>query len=220
MKRPVILILGNLADASSNLQYILNQNGFDATETFHNNELFKYIKIRNPQNIIIKSCGKNTHDKLAIAQRLRHDFPQIPVILISRYSSEARAIAALRAGVADYFVEPFSGNELRASIQRTAAKYFPAVTSENGCCLDSDKDHLVGESPPIREVRQYIKKVAITNSNVFITGETGTGKELVAQLVHRQSARKEKPFICINCAALPDSLRKRWWLRSGTTFPP
>ena len=65
---------------------------------------------------------------------------------------------------------------------------------------------MIGQSKPMREVKAFLRKVAATDSTVMITGETGTGKELAARMVHHQSRRCEQPFICINCAALPESL--------------
>ena len=69
-----------------------------------------------------------------------------------------------------------------------------------------DGERMIGKGPPIREIKANIGRIARTDSTVLITGETGTGKELAAQLIHRNSPRHENPFICINCAAIPDSL--------------
>jgi hypothetical protein len=71
--------------------------------------------------------------------------------------------------------------------------------------IDADRE-IVGDSPSMREIRTYLSKVALTDSTVLITGETGTGKELLASLIHRKSPRHRKPFICVNCAAMPESL--------------
>ena len=79
----------------------------------------------------------------------------------------------------------------------------------NGLNLPSSRnlaENLIGESQLIKELRQYIARVSETDSNVLITGETGTGKELVARLIHENSTRRKKEFVCFNCAAIPDTL--------------
>lgn len=126
-----------------------------------------------------------------------------PLLIMAVESSEAFAISSLRAGAAEYLREPFDLATFAECVARWVPDY--ALTPP----LDSDLqggEVLVGGSPAMQTLRGNIRRVAATDCNVLITGETGTGKELVAQLIHHNSARKVHPMISINCAAIPDSL--------------
>lgn len=132
----------------------------------------------------------------------------LPIVLITAQSSEALAIAALRCGVNDYLKDPFTDHELMSSCQR----WIPipllrgAPGTNNRRSLRSPNKSMVGRSATMREIRAYIEKVATTESTVLITGETGTGKELAAELIHRQSHRGAYPLVRVNCAAMPEGL--------------
>jgi DNA-binding NtrC family response regulator len=144
-----------------------------------------------------------------VAQEIRRWDRWLPLILITATSSEELAIAALKAGINDYFKPPFVFDELLASVKRCLADALPQQAAARRTPRVShlvNGQQMVGESPPMQEIKAYLRKVAATDSTVMITGESGTGKELAADLVHRNSARHQRPFVCINCAALPDSL--------------
>ena len=119
----------------------------------------------------------------------------VPVIFVAHASSEQLAINALRAGCAEYLIMPVRGPELVAAVDRFRSRQQRAIG-----------DGMVGDSATMQNLRLQLKRVAKVRSNVLITGETGTGKELVAQSIHRQSERKSQQFVCVNCAAIPDSL--------------
>jgi DNA-binding NtrC family response regulator len=126
-----------------------------------------------------------------------------PLLIVARESSEAFAISSLRAGASEYLSEPFD----LATFSESIARWVPECTLTPP--LESDLqggEVLVGASPAMQALRANIRRVAATDCNVLITGETGSGKELVAQLIHHNSARKVHPLISINCAAIPDSL--------------
>ena len=133
---------------------------------------------------------------------------QIPIILITRYSSEERVIAALREGINDYFKWPYTEKDLVASIWRNLSEFCHQSDTNlktSSVCRDYGQP-MIGQSKPMREIKTYLLKVASTDSTVLITGETGTGKELAAETIHRQSPRNKKPFVCVNCSALPENL--------------
>ena len=120
---------------------------------------------------------------------------EVPVIFVAHSSSEQLAIDALRAGCAEYLRMPLRAAELIDAVKR----FSPAVTR-------APADGMIGESAAMQDLRVQIKRVARVRSNVLITGETGTGKELVAQSIHRQSENSSRKMVCINCAAIPDAL--------------
>ncbi len=120
-------------------------------------------------------------------------------------SSEAKAIAALQVGVNDYFRQPLSYE----SCWPASVATLPAAMGRLDKPASQEPEAgtgLIGETPGIRKIKEYLVRAAATDCNVLITGETGTGKERVAELIHRHSSRREKPLICINCAALPENL--------------
>ncbi|MFZ0747350.1 MAG: sigma-54 dependent transcriptional regulator [Terracidiphilus sp.] len=114
------------------------------------------------------------------------------------------AIAALRAGVNEYVRFTFAADELPAAVQRCLRLTESVVEQTNAGA--TAEDGIIGESVAMREIRTRIDRLASSDSNVLITGETGTGKELFAELVHKKSRRRAKPFVAINCAAIPDTL--------------
>ncbi len=128
--------------------------------------------------------------------------PHPPLLVVAIEGSEAFAVSSLRAGAADYLTEPLEIATFAEAISRWAPEC-KTISKETDL---SGGEVLVGGSPVMQALRLQIRRVAATDCNVLITGETGTGKELVAQLIHQNSARKQHGLVCINCAAIPDSL--------------
>jgi DNA-binding NtrC family response regulator len=161
-----------------------------------------------PDLVIVCSTGKAPGDKLGIIRKIRQIDRIIPMILITWFSSESRAIAALRAGANDYFKLPLSSEKVVQRILQMLAISEFDVSSEGKSNMFGllDRQLMIGESECIREIKKYLAKVARADSNVLITGETGTGKELTAGLIHSKSPRHKNPFVCINSAAIPETL--------------
>jgi two-component system nitrogen regulation response regulator GlnG len=127
-----------------------------------------------------------------------------PVIVMSAYTDVATTAAAYRADAADYLAKPFDLDQAVASVQRAlASAALPALPKAEPIAINPA---LLGESAPMREVFRLIGRVAASDLNVLITGETGTGKELVALALHEESARRGHPFVALNTAAIPSEL--------------
>ncbi|MFC4765432.1 nitrogen regulation protein NR(I) [Dyella koreensis] len=127
-----------------------------------------------------------------------------PVIVMSAFTDVATTAAAYRAGAADYLAKPFDLDQAVAAVQRALADA-PGVAEPAPAPLASTHA-LLGESAAMREVFRLIGRVAASDLNVLITGETGTGKELVARALHEESARRDRPFVALNTAAIPSEL--------------
>jgi len=139
----------------------------------------------------------------------RQRFPEELVIVMTAYGSMETAIAALRAGAHDYILKPIIHEELNGLVRN--ALRVKSLRTENLLLKKQietqyDFTHITGESPVIMSLIEEIKKIADSKSNVLILGETGTGKELFTRAIHYNSSRREKPFIPINCSAIPDNL--------------
>ncbi len=140
---------------------------------------------------------------LKLLERLHTEYPALPVIVMSAFTDVASTATAYRHGAFDYLPKPFDLDEAVAAAQRaletTRSAPLPARPVQGA--LD-----LIGQSPAMREVFRAIGRVAASDLNVLITGETGTGKELVARALHRHSRRAERPFVALNTAAIPSEL--------------
>jgi DNA-binding NtrC family response regulator len=123
---------------------------------------------------------------------------EIPLVLVTSNGSEQLAMQACGHGIKAYLRTPFSVDDLRAVL-------LPLSPSHAGKEIGRSET-MVGQSEAVGAIRGYLRKVAPTMSNVLITGETGTGKELIAELIHNSGPRRDKPMICVNCAAIPDTL--------------
>jgi DNA-binding NtrC family response regulator len=135
-----------------------------------------------------------------LIKQLREKNGAMAIIAVSQNGSKADVIAAFRSGSNDYIDLPCSKEKLRQRIESALR------CNEGRQGKIEQSEPLVGESKTMQEISRFIYKVAATDSTALITGETGTGKELVASLIHERSRRRTRPFVCVNCAAMPDTL--------------
>lgn len=144
---------------------------------------------------------------LEVLMRIKVDHPKLPVILMTAYSDTDTAIEAMKLGAFDYVPKPFENREIRQLIEKGLEAYqmvkdtilFQRETEERG-------DKIIGSSRVMHEIYKMIGRVAESDTTVLIQGESGTGKELVARAIHNHGRRKEKPFLAVNCAAIPEAL--------------
>lgn len=154
----------------------------------------------------IRMTPINGIELLKIARQVR---PLMPVIILTAYGSVETAIEAMKLGTFDYVTKPFKMDELLITIQR-ALEYSRALCENQELKAELigryKFENIVAESPAMRHVCEMIKRVAPADTTVLIAGESGTGKELVAKAIHMNSKRKDKRFLAVNCAALPEAL--------------
>ena len=141
--------------------------------------------------------------------KIHSRWPDLSTLMITAYATPKLAVEAIRAGAMDYLSKPFAPEELFHAVSRCAERYRllrenAALRSRAGEVFGLEK--IVGESGKIRDLRQLIRTVAATDARVLILGESGTGKELVAGAIHVLGRRREKHYVRINCAAIPETL--------------
>ncbi len=203
MKAPTILISATDKEEPLQLKGLVAAQGYRACITNGCQNYLKLVEDQKPQLAIACMGNAKPQNGLNALQKIRRVSPTLPIILITNSSSEALAVAAIKAGVSDYFITPYSHKELLISINRHMATRIPS--NHSASCPDSDRS-MVCTCKQMQELKAYLFKIAALDTTVLITGETGTGKELAAEIIHRQSRRHKKPFVCVNCAALPENL--------------
>jgi two-component system response regulator PilR (NtrC family) len=140
---------------------------------------------------------------LELVRHIAANATDVPVAVITAYGSTENAVAALKAGAFDYVSKPVGLEQLRALVRSALALPDRADAPARGERLHG---RLLGESPPLVRAREMILKLARTQAPVYISGESGTGKELAARLVHENGPRRERPFVAVNCGAIPENL--------------
>ncbi|MBV2234086.1 MAG: sigma-54 dependent transcriptional regulator [Sterolibacterium sp.] len=143
---------------------------------------------------------------IELVRHISEHCEDLPVAVITAHGSMENAVAALKVGAFDYLAKPVSLDQLRALVK--SAINLPQQTSVLAVAGEGDSEggQLFGNSPAIRQVRDMIERVARSQAPVYVSGESGSGKELAARLIHRLGARREKPFIAVNCGAIPENL--------------
>ncbi len=169
----------------------------------------------------LEKCGKEKFDLaitdlkmpgadgIELLRRIKDVSPETLVILITAYASGETAVTAMKEGAFDYIEKGFDVEELKITIRNALAK--KGIKKDDALFIKGVQDALcfgkiIGKSKEIIKVYSVIKKVANTNANVLVLGESGTGKELVARAIHDNSARKNMPFVVINCGGIPENL--------------
>jgi len=171
-------------------------------------EAIEQIQVGTPDLIMLDIRMKG-RDGLSLLPELRQRCPNAPVMMMTGHGTVESAVQALRLGAFDYLTKPFSADAIEIAVQRALS--VGALKRENEALrgrlsLQNAMVGLIGRSRPMEELKSTLKLVAPSRSTVLIQGESGTGKELVSRAVHEGSPRSDKPFIKINCAAVPSGL--------------
>ncbi len=160
-------------------------------------------------DVIITDLVMNDIDGLGVLAKAKKELPDAEVILITGHGSIPSAVSAMQQGAFNYLLKPLDLGQLRAVTERAAdAARLRRTNVELQRRLDEKFgfEEVVGDSPQMREVIERVRRIAPTNATVLIQGQTGTGKELIAQAIHQNSPRKAKPFVALNCAALSENI--------------
>jgi DNA-binding NtrC family response regulator len=205
---PRILVVDDEVNMRRVLASILEDDGQSVSEASGLSEAKALIESGVFECVLTDQRMKDGQG-MDVLEACREADPSLPVVFITAYATVELAVEAMRQGAFDFLPKPFQPEQVRAVVRRACER--TALVRENellrGQVLRMRvQDDLVGASPALERVRQTVAKVAPTSTTVLISGETGTGKELVARAIHRRSRRAAKPFLAVNCAAFAENL--------------
>lgn len=187
------------------LEAMLKQEGYDVVTAPDGVAAFDVVKAEDVA-VVVTDLKMPRLDGLGLLKKIEQHFPSLPVIMITAHGTVATAVEAIKQGAFDYITKPFDQEDLK-NVVRKAFKT-RAYNEDEVVPTPDEVDHydIIGDGDAMRRVYDLVRKVAPTTTTVLITGETGTGKELIAGAVHRTSDRRDHPFIKINCAAIAENL--------------
>jgi len=163
----------------------------------------------DPFDIMFVDIKMPGMDGIELLEKIKQDYPETIVIIITAYGSIESAIKAMQAGASDYLLKPFKPDYLSLVMEKVMQQR-KLATEYNYLKGHLEKitrfDNIIGQSEPMLEIFKLIPEIAASDASILLTGETGTGKELVAKAIHAKSDRSRYPFIAINCGSIPDTL--------------
>lgn len=206
-----ILIVDDEDDIRSLIKGILEDEGYHTREAANAVDALQAVEDKTPDLVILDIWLQDSdRDGMEILKTVKEENPILPILMISGHGTIETAVSAIKQGAYDFIEKPFKSDRLLLMIAR--ALETAQLRQENLALkarADTVDDQLIGESSEINQIRAQIEKIAPTNSRVLITGEAGTGKEVVARTLHKLSERKDQPFMALNCAALhPERLEE------------
>lgn len=196
--RARVLVVDDEANERQGLTELLSAWGYEVDSAGDGQQAMERLQVALPQ-AVITDIRMPRMDGLELLARIRQQWGDLPVLVLTGQGSKESVVECLRLRANDYIEKPVRGEDL----QRRLADLTPSSGGGGG---ESEEWEFIGDSAGMREIRQAIRQVGPTTASVLITGESGTGKEVVARLIHLQGPRRERTFLAVNCAAIPESL--------------
>jgi DNA-binding NtrC family response regulator len=207
VSKPTILVVDDDPRIRQLVRDILNQEGYEAQLCSDGRDAARLLSLQK-YDLVITDLMMPFHNGIEILEIARQINPDCVVLLITGYGTVESAVNAIRKGAYDYLQKPFEPEELLLTVQR-AAEHARLLYENRELRLQVEGcrgEELVGAGLPIKALKDLVARIAPFDTTVLIQGETGTGKELVAKLIHQWSKRREQVFLAVNCGALPESL--------------
>jgi DNA-binding NtrC family response regulator len=205
IKTSKILVVDDELNMRLVLAAMLKKEGYEVFTAANGQEALKILK-EATISVVATDLKMPGLDGMGLLEKIQMYDHTMPVIIITAYGTVASAVDALKKGAFDYITKPFEQEELKSVILKAVKTRQLEDNLVSAPAGGADQNRIVGESSRISEVLRIVRKVAPTETTVLITGETGTGKELIARELHANSSRKNQPFIKINCAAIAQNL--------------
>jgi two-component system response regulator HydG len=200
-----ILIIDDDTFMSAILKKHLQNHNYEAEVALTGKSGLALFK-KAPYDLVICDFRLPDTTGLEILQQIRAIRHEVPVIIITAYSDVRMAVKLIQMGASDYITKPIHQEELVLLIGKLLKQPNGSAPSEEPTPLYREGEFVAGISPQMKQVLELARKVAPTNISVLIKGETGTGKEYVARFIHENSSRRDKPFVAIDCGAIPGDL--------------
>jgi DNA-binding NtrC family response regulator len=203
-----VLIVDDDSSMSETLTRAMNRRGFVATAKGSAEDALQALEEQD-FDVIVTDLHMDGMDGLAFCERVVANRPDVPVVMITAFGSLESAVAAMRVGAYDFITKPFDVELLQHTLNR--AVQHRALREEvkrlrQAVSATSGLEPMIGSSLPIQKLKSLIERLAEVDATLLISGESGSGKELVARAVHERSRRSAEPFVAINCAAVPETL--------------
>ena len=201
-----ILVVDDELSMREFLEILLTKEGYSVSCADSGEEACTILG-REFFDLVITDIRMDNIDGIGVLRKAKEVNSEIPVIIISAFATAETAVEAMKDGAYDYIPKPFEVGEFKKII-RDALNKKTVLRGEEEDYLKKGYyfDCLIGESPQMKRIYDLIRRVATTKTSILISGDSGTGKELVARAIHGQSQRKDKPFVVINCAGIPETL--------------
>jgi two-component system, NtrC family, response regulator HydG len=203
-----VLVVDDEELLAKSCKQILASEGYSVTCEGRGRTALETVRRLRP-DIVLTDLMLPDMDGIALLKEIKQMTPEALVIMITGFATVNSSVEAIQAGAYDYIPKPFTATQLRILIGRAAQQV--QLARDNALLRSELKrqysfENIVGTSESIQKVFSIISRVAPTDASVFISGESGTGKELIARAIHTNSRRSDRPFVAVNCAALPDHL--------------
>ena len=186
----------------------LERSGYDVVTANSGAEALKIVERVEP-SVILTDLKMEGMDGLTLLKKAKEDLDNVEVVVITGHGDVTTAVEAMRAGASNYVQKPVGLEELRTMVDKAAERFRLAQDNRQLKAQIDEKfgfEGLIGNSPKFLDVINRVKSIAPTSATVLINGETGTGKELIANAIHYNSPRKTKNFVPMNCTAINDNL--------------
>jgi len=203
-----ILIAEDEEVLRQSLAELLEQEGYEVVHTA-NGRLAHEQALERPFDLVLTDVRMPEMDGITLLENIRRLAPQTPVLVLTAYGTVDSAVEAMRKGAADYLLKPIQFDDLLLKVERALAhgdlwRVNRLMTEQ--LAAESAFDNLVGESAPMQRLFDMVRRLAAVKSTVLILGESGTGKELIARAIHYNGVTRDKPFVPVNCGAIPETL--------------
>lgn len=200
---PMILIVDDESDILELLELTLARMGMEVKRAMNINDA-KHMLALHHFDLCLTDMRLPDGEGLELVQHIVNSSADLPVAVITAHGTTENAVAALKTGAFDYLAKPVSLQQLRSLVK--SALNLPPLKNKTSSVFEDEENMLLGESLPMLQLRSMVVKLSRSQAPVYISGESGTGKELAARSIHAKSARHGKPFVPVNCGAIPENL--------------